>query len=120
MNYYQALEIKGKDGKGTGKYHFTRTNDGITFPVGYCADGCPGHDTPDEAADHYHQYLLDNARYDIGVHNYSPCEICGELTNKVATLGPGHMEVHNLCDKHRNREGLEKVSKRPETIASSY
>lgn len=38
MNYYQALEIKGKDGKGTGKYHFTRTNDGITFPVGYCAE----------------------------------------------------------------------------------
>jgi hypothetical protein len=34
------------------------------------------------------------------------CEVCGAWTQTVAEVGPGLMEIHVLCDQHRNRETL--------------
>lgn len=38
MNYYEPTELTDKEGKGIGKYHYTRFNDNqkVTHPVGYC------------------------------------------------------------------------------------
>jgi hypothetical protein len=118
MNYYQAREIS-KDDKPTGKFHYTRMNDGDIRPVGYCASNCPGHDTPEEAAEHYRQYLIDNAQYDHKMLNQQKqCQICGQWTDQFATTFQYGLFV--LCPEHCNRESLEKVHGKVESIISSY
>lgn len=56
MNYYQALELQ-KDGEQTGKFHYTRINDGRAMPIGYCAIGQCDHNSKIEASDCYRNYL---------------------------------------------------------------
>lgn len=43
MNYFAAREIKDKEGKPTGRWHYTRMNDGVVTAVGYCSawQTCP-------------------------------------------------------------------------------
>lgn len=116
MNYYQPSQKID-----TGKWHFTRTNDGYTIPVGYCADDCDGHDTPDEARAHYRDYELDNARFDgHTVGSRHQCAICGEWTDRFASLGPGLMATFTLCDEHCNREELAKVYAGSGNMIASY
>lgn len=68
---------------------------------------CPGHKTPEEAAEHYRQYKLDNVRYDGKYHDeMRKCEICGNWTEHFALID---YRSYALCDEHRNRENLEKV-----------
>ncbi|GEM_PF-3326042 len=73
------------------------------------ANPCPGHATPEEARQHYTQYLLDKkTRYQeerSGV--WHECLVCGALTNKFAQVGSWH--TYSLCDEHRNREHVEKL-----------
>lgn len=109
MNYYQARELKGPDGKGTGKWHYTVSNKRTgTMPVGYCADGCPGHDTPEGAYEHQTAYLLDHrTNYDgLMTDMLFRCEICGAWTDRYATIDDRRF---NLCDEHRNREQVAKL-----------
>lgn len=118
MNYYQPRELL-KDGKPTGLWHYTCRNDDRVWPVGYCAQDCPGHATPEEAREHYRQYLLDNARYDGYLRDEQrKCEICGAWTQRYAE-GP-HIFMHVLCDEHCNREGLSQVIGTMGDIISSY
>lgn len=115
MNYYQPKELADEAGKPTGVWHYTCTNDHKTWPTGYCAQGCTGHATPDEAREHYRQYLLDTADFDgrLGQSSTSrterKCEAdgCDVWTDRFASVGPGRMEMHFLCDQHRNRENLD-------------
>lgn len=67
-----------------------------------------GHDTKEEACACYRQYLLDNLiRYDgKDMSSQQKCEVCGEWTQRFAH---GPYEIVVLCDKHCNREDLEKV-----------
>lgn len=89
MNYYEVREIESKDGVGTGKFHYTKKNDGRIWPVGYCAGWREnteedfkrypglkeeiekkkefkinyhkeGHASIEEARECYKEYLLDN------------------------------------------------------------
>lgn len=112
MNYRQALEIQ-KDGNPTGKYHYTNTNDDRTYPIGYCRDGCPGHDTPEDAQEHYKQYLLnENLRLDAHkLHNMKlKCEAkdgCEEYTDTAASVGG--IKHYHLCNKHRTKEEVAKL-----------
>lgn len=120
MNYYDAREMAGEQGKPSGIWHYTAENDGRIFPVGYCAQGCAGHATPEEAREHYRLYLLDNANYeDRLVSTQQKCEVCGEWTQGIASI-PVNMESHVLCDEHRNRETLDKIMYRVGHIVSSY
>jgi hypothetical protein len=57
MNYYKALEIADKKGKGTGKFRFTQTNDNQTWAVGYCREQKHEHNNEIEASDCYRKYL---------------------------------------------------------------
>lgn len=89
MRRYEAKELSDKNGKPTGKWHFTQHHFGSIVPVGYCA-GWPhytqkdyerspglkeemekkakfkkkyhkhGHDSREEAEACYKEYLIDN------------------------------------------------------------
>ena len=118
MNYDQPREIKDAGGQPSGKWHYTRMNDGRIWPVGYCADGCPGHDTKEGAYEHQRQYDLDHARYDTEYGHWQPCRVCGELTNKAATWGVGGLSHAVLCDAHRTREYLEPLVTAGDAISS--
>lgn len=126
MNYRTVTELADKDGKPTGLWHYTITNDGHTSPDGYC-QGCPGHATKEEAYEHYRQYLLDTASFEGRLVQSSTsrtehkCEAadCANWTDRMALVGPGRMEMHFLCDEHRNREHLDPLVVAGDS-ASSY
>jgi hypothetical protein len=115
MNYYTVSEL-AKDGQATSLYHYTVTNDGRTRPTGYCADGCPGHSTPDEAREHYRQYILDTARFDGQYRAQFHCEVCGAWTQGFAST---EQTMYHLCDEHRNRAALESLVGLPGDMMSS-
>ena len=113
MSFYTARELMGADGERTGKWHYTVAwgDAGGTrvAAVGYCAQDCSGHDTPQAACDHYKHYLLDQrTRYAAGEQAMTQhrCEVadCGAWTTGAAFVG-GY-EVHYLCDAHRDRAHL--------------
>lgn len=108
MNYYQAREIMGTDGKGTGKWHYTVRNKRLgTMPVGYCADGCEGHETPEGAYEHQAAYLLDHGtRYGESSGAQYPCKVCKAWTSGFAEIG---YRIFMLCDEHRNRDEVAKL-----------
>lgn len=114
MNYYQARERK--DGGG---WHFTCRNGSSIWAVGYCATHEP-HPTRKEAEECYKSYLLDH-RLDLdatmggGVHK--PCEVCKELTNKMALIDE---TAHALCDQHRTKEQVSALIQAPGFIMSSW
>lgn len=116
MNHYNAREIK-KDGVGTGKWHFTQMRDKKIWPVGPCAEDCSGHDTPEEAAEHYRQYLISEAEYTIKFGNPVKCRVCGEPTKKGMQVG---QSTYSLCRRHRNPHVLETVVSSPEGLISSW
>lgn len=107
MNYYAPREMAGTDGQSTGKWHYTVGNDDRVYPVGNCARGCPGHDSPADAREHQRQYDLAHARFTTTLGAYNPCEVCGALTNRAATWGIGGMSLVRLCDEHRSPKYLE-------------
>ena len=111
MNYHQPRQIDPKaDRPDAGKWHYTNMNDGRVWPEGYCAQGCPGHDTKEGAYEHQTQYVLDNARYD-GTDSQSKrqcqAEGCDEWTQHFAEVGMA--SIFFLCDQHRNREVVAKL-----------
>lgn len=117
MNYYTATEL-AKDGKPTGLWHYTRRNDGRMWPVGYCAENCPGHATPDEAREHYRQYQIDTAR-DRKTVQWGGCEVCDTPTKDGVCIEPDQMEFHHLCPEHHNRATLETLIKSPGDMIAS-
>ena len=67
-----------------------------------------GHETAEEACACYKEYLFDQrTRHSDMKNQMLRCEICGEFTQHVVYIGA--YEVHKLCEKHANREGLEQV-----------
>jgi len=109
MNYYQPRELT-RDGKGIGKYHFTCKNDNQVWPVGYCADGCEGHDTEDAAREHYRQYLVDGITID-GPRDFGwpkeKCSVdgCEHEANHIAmTRDPGRFYKILLCTLHATKD----------------
>lgn len=122
MRYYAAREIQ-RDGKATGLWHYTVRHDEAIFPVGYCADGCPGHATPEEACDHQKQWDLDHARFHRGSDLPEPdalyrCKVCRAFTAGYATYGPGQMSLVTLCDEHCNRQALAGLIRVGERVSS--
>ena len=119
MNYYDAREMKNVEGNPGGLWHYTAENDNRIFPVGYCAQGCIGHVTPEEAREHYRLYLLDNAKYDgMLQREQRQCEVCSLWTQSYAHIPP-NMEMHFLCNEHCNRDTLDTVMRRVGQIISS-
>lgn len=126
MNYYEPREIVDPaTGEGAGKYHFVKANKRTgTRPVGYCAEDCPGHDTPEEAAAHFHEWKLDNAIFEAGADNPTSLHRCRYPGCEEYTAGVArdqHLTWHHpLCDQHRNRDGLAAITEPSTWMMSSY
>jgi hypothetical protein len=109
MRHYTVLEKADENGVGTGLFHMTSDIRGVVAPTGYCADGCPGHDSREGAAEHYRQYKLDHlTRYGVkgGGNSMHKCRVCGEFTQGLAVCNE---TPYDLCEEHNNREGLSMV-----------
>lgn len=83
---------------------------GVTGYVDVGDAQCAGHDTPEEAAEHYRQYLLTERLRLDGMRSENQqfrCEAegCDEWTQTHAHLGSWLMWA--LCDAHRTRETVE-------------
>jgi hypothetical protein len=117
MKYYDAREIV-KDGGYSGKYRYTCEHDGSIYAVGYCANNCEGHNTKDEACEHYRQYSLDNAVYGVATGDIQrKCKICGDWTNLMVRVGS--YSLYDLCKLHQDRDSLDKVVESYGYICSS-
>ena len=117
MNYYKARQIASDD--STERYHFTCRNDDRIWPVGYCAEECPGHDTPEEAAAHYHEYLLDHRlEFEDDPSTQIRCEVCDVWTTGYARLD--QMRIINLCDEHKTRAVVAELTTPANQIVASW
>lgn len=133
MNYFQARQVDptATDCEDAGKWRYTQMRDKQVWPVGYCAENCPGHDDKDGAYEHQRQYELDNARFNEGPNHEralhrSMCqalagdgERCGKLTTSSAGVGPGMSYEVTLCVGHLNRGGLASAWDGPGNVVSS-
>jgi hypothetical protein len=109
MNYYGPREKMDADRKGSGIWHYTVANDDRVYPVGYCAEGCPGHDTPEGALAHQTEWERDHITFREsgrpGEWHECGIEGCSELTRTMAEWGTGGAVPHlYVCDQHANRE----------------
>lgn len=108
MNYDEPRQIK--EGDFAGRWLFTTYNRRTgTHAIGYCAEGCDGHDTEEEARKHYHEYQLDQLEFSDGpedpdILHRCQSKDCTEYTAGSAKIG-WHL-VWYLCSEHRNRESV--------------
>ncbi|MCK9558274.1 MAG: hypothetical protein M0R50_09580 [Candidatus Cloacimonetes bacterium] len=113
MNYYQPREII-RDKKPCGLYHYTCRNDDQIWPVGLCAEDCPGHATPEEAREHWREYLIQGIQFDKITHEWPKDKCQVEECNEQATMigstknEPGRFIHKLLCDKHATSEEMSK------------
>ena len=79
---------------------------GLTHRIGYCARGCPGHESSIAALAHHLQFQLDRET-DLWLerHQARACEICGVSTPLRARLGRG-TKPHALCADHQSSNSL--------------
>ena len=113
-----------KDGKPTGKYHYTCRNDNRIWPVGLCAEGCPGHATPEEASEHWRAYLIQGIEFNKITQEW-PKEKCeAEGCNEQATMigctknEPGVFNHRRFCDTHAVPEEFAKFIDAGDSISS--
>lgn len=102
MNHYKARQ------KEVSKlWHYTCANDDFIYPVGYCADNCPGHATEQEAKDHYKEYLLDNVQIitpdDKKLWPKYKCDVKECNNQGDHSVNFRGYSYHNLCKDHTNR-----------------
>ena len=132
MNY-----LKARQRQSDKRWDYTCMNDRRIWPIGYCHewreytpeerktycmnDGwyeeyesrkakyhSTGHATPEEACACYKEYQLDTAlRFGTQPNRKEQCLVCGEWTQQMAMVG-GY-ETYVLCEKHANREEVEKL-----------
>lgn len=107
MNYLAARQMKNTDGT-PGLWHYTVQNDDRVYATGYCAQGCPGHATAEEACEHQRQYLLnERVQFSDGASatEQRKCKVCGAWTTGYAQVDG--WEIYVLCDEHRTRESVD-------------
>ena len=81
--------------------------------AGYCALGCSGHDSSDEALAHHLQYQLDRET-DLWLDRRAlpgDCEICGVRTTLRARLGRS-TKLFVLCRPHQTTQSLRTLFQR--------
>lgn len=109
MEIYQAREKINDDGSPSGLFHYTVANGSgkTVYPVGYCANDCPGHATAEEAEEHYRQFELDNVHFNENPTEQRRCQVCGEWTQGV---GYTHWKVFYLCLNHQTRDVVDQLT----------
>ena len=95
----------GKDGP----YHYVSLSRRGGHPIGYCTTACT-HETPEEAHEHYRQWVLDNLRFvQFGQDVQYRCAVegCDDWT-KAGLQEPDGYHAEHLCEEHRNRDSYER------------
>ncbi|MCC6360628.1 MAG: hypothetical protein IT450_17960 [Phycisphaerales bacterium] len=108
MNYDAARQIKS--GPNSGKWHYTRMNDGAVWPIGPCAEGCSGHATAEEACEHYRQSLFAKMRISGPKAEKWPKNKCAvEWCESEAThlIDITAYRFYEVCESHASRETAE-------------
>jgi hypothetical protein len=107
-------------GKDAGKWFTVAIQPGgLTLRVGYCARGCPGHDSSVAALAHHLQFQLDRET-DLWLQRAQTgaCEICGVATTLRARLGRG-TKLHILCADHQSSSNLQVLFQRRTALAGA-
>lgn len=125
MNYYEARRVDPDANRpDAGKWRYTCMNDGRIWPIGYCAQDCPGHDDPEGAEQHQREFDLEEALRRGPSHSepWSFCKFpgCGRRTPSFFEVGPGMGRPIYLCEQHQGREGLATIYRGPGRVISSY
>lgn len=72
-------------------------------------DPCPGHETAEEAAEHFRQYRIDRAEFvvvnDPDAVQLNRCKMCEKFTASYMHI-PGEIHTEIVCPDHHNREAL--------------
>jgi hypothetical protein len=100
-------------GKNVGLYHYCCClYPGYkVWPVGYCSKGCSGHQSKNDAREHYRQFIIDRfGQYSGRLTSPACCAVCGFSTTFYAWVDY-HFEwdVVALCPQHLSRDGLAKA-----------
>ena len=122
-NIYTARQLLS--GPNAGKWHYTCGSDedsrGMAYPVGGCAENCPGHDTPEAARQHYEDWIVEHCQLNQGSEaddTRHRCEHPGcEAFTHLRVDGPaGHWYYRaHLFPAHNNAESFRAAAfkKRP-------
>lgn len=92
-------------GTQSGRWHYCIAG-ALPAPIGYCAQGCAGHETAAGAVEHWFKYIAASTAF------YEPaqgmtinaCDVPGCLNNSAGYARVDRIRV-NLCDDHRDAEG---------------
>lgn len=84
---------------------------------------CPGHDTAEEAAEHYRQHRIDNVRFRTldNPNALHKCRVndCGAFTAGVMEIeGDGYF-METVCERHQTRETAEALIGRVTSVMHS-
>lgn len=104
-----AMWYKPRQKQSDGKWHMTAGSDedssGYAYAIGYCAKGCPGHDTQEAAYKHWEEYILDNEVKAYRERNEQKrCLICSRWTNQLVEVGRTFPYYLPLCSLHESKE----------------
>jgi hypothetical protein len=131
MRYLGARQRKSDN-----KWDYTTMYDKQVYPIGYCHEWTPygyplfqsgraemlnrqeapfienyhtdGHGSKEEACECYKKYLLDHSfRISTDSSTKQKCQVCNEWTQTRLEIGSYRQWV--LCEKHANREEVEKL-----------
>jgi|HubBroStandDraft_2_1064218.scaffolds.fasta_scaffold124109_2 hypothetical protein len=111
MNHYDARQQS--DSK---KWHYTCRNGRDIWAVGNCAEDA-GHETAAEARACYRGYLIETAKLNVKLDPGGACRSCKKPAKEAAMVNGF---PHFLCEKHMNKEGLEKAFPAVGSSVSSY
>ena len=108
-----AMWYQARQRASDGKWHYTASSDESTelcYPVGACADDCPGHDTAAEAQEHYHQGICaGEIKERDSDQEQKKCVECDAWTQHRAMLWEDHFrEEVAVCASHDIRAALTK------------
>lgn len=73
-------------------------------------DPCQGHDTPEEAVEHYRQYNVINAKTGFSEDEQRKCEICEKWTQHYMAFKDFFKLPVYLCEEHLTHEYLNKAT----------
>ena len=94
-------------GDETGRWFAVVVEQKTVRRIGYCAVGCAGHDSSDDALGHQLQYQLDREA-DLWLDRRAlggKCDICDQYTTLHARLGRG-TKLFRLCHIHHTTSSL--------------
>ena len=108
-----AIARMCESGADAGKWYTVILERNGVRRAGYCAAGCPGHSSSQEALAHYLQFQLDRET-DLWLDRHEPareCEICGARTTLRARLGR-NTKLIALCTQHQSTRSLQTLFER--------